>query len=57
MQQKVGSLKKFLKINKHLANLTRRRIFRDAKQTITSNTYKIQRIIREYFKNLYSNIG
>jgi hypothetical protein len=28
---------------------------RDEKRNTTTNTYKIQRIIREYFENLYSS--
>jgi hypothetical protein len=45
-----------------LASLTKRRektqsnIIRDEKENITTNTNEIQKIMREYFENLYSNI-
>jgi hypothetical protein len=61
MKQKAGSLKKINKIDKPLANLTKMR--RVKTQIIKSrnekgerrNTEEIQRIIRDYFENLYSN--
>jgi hypothetical protein len=48
---------KINKINISLANLTemRREKIRNAKGEITINTMGIQRIIRNYFENLYSN--
>jgi hypothetical protein len=49
------------KINKLLANMTKQRRektpinkIKDEKGDITTNTNEIQRIIREYFRNLYS---
>jgi hypothetical protein len=61
MKQKAGSLKKINTIDKPLANLTKMR--RVKTQIIKSrnekgerrNTEEIQRIIRDYFENLYSN--
>jgi hypothetical protein len=54
--------KKINKINKPLANMTKRRRektqinkTRDEKGDITTNTNEIHRIIREYFENLYSS--
>jgi hypothetical protein len=62
MKQKVGSLKKINKIDRPLANLTKMRReknqiskIRNAKGEVTTNTMKIQEIIRDYFENLYSN--
>jgi hypothetical protein len=53
---------KINKIDKPLANMTKWRRentqinkIRDEKGDITTNTNEIQRIIREYFKNLYSS--
>jgi hypothetical protein len=53
---------KINKINKSLANMTKQRRektqinkIRDEKGDITTNTSKIQRIITEYFENLYSS--
>jgi hypothetical protein len=53
---------KINKIYKPLANMTKRRReksqiskIRDAKGDISTNTNKIQRIIRDYFENLYSS--
>jgi hypothetical protein len=53
---------KINKIDKPLANITKQRRektqinkIRDEKEDITTNTKKIQRIIREYFENLYSS--
>jgi hypothetical protein len=50
------------KIDKPLANMTKQRRektqinkIRDEKWDITTNTKEIQRIIREYFENLYSS--
>jgi uridine kinase len=43
------------KIDKLLANLTKRKEKTQIKRDITTNTYKIQRIIREYFENLHPN--
>jgi hypothetical protein len=47
------------KIDKPLTNLTRRRREKiktngDEKENIKTNTNEIQRIMREYFENLYS---
>jgi hypothetical protein len=49
------------KIDKPLANMTKQKRektqinkIRDEKGDITTNTNEIQRIIREYFENLYS---
>jgi hypothetical protein len=47
------------KIDKPLTNLTRRRREKiktngDEKEKIKTNTNEIQRIMREYFENLYS---
>jgi hypothetical protein len=58
MKQKAGSLKKINKTEKPLANLTKMR--REKKISKISNTKggdnnKHQRIIRDYFENLYSN--
>jgi hypothetical protein len=62
MKQKVGSLKKINKIDKPLANLimmrrkkTQINKIRSKKEGITTNTKKIQGIIRDYFDKLYSN--
>jgi hypothetical protein len=64
MKQKSSSLKKKKNnnIDKTLANLTRMRKektqinnIRNEKEEITTNTKEIQRIIRDYFKYLYSN--
>jgi hypothetical protein len=59
---KAGSLKKISKINRSLANLTKMRKektqiskIRNANGEIKTNTVEIQRIIRDYFENLYSN--
>jgi chorismate mutase len=53
---------KINKIDKHLANLTKMRRkmtqiskIRNKQGEITTNTKKIQGIIRDYLKNLYSN--
>jgi ubiquinone biosynthesis protein Coq4 len=53
---------KINKINKPLANMTKQRRektqinkTRDGKGDITTNTNKIQKIIREYFENLHSS--
>jgi hypothetical protein len=51
--------KKVNKIDKPLTNLTRRRREKiktngDEKENIKTNTNEIQRIMREYFENLYS---
>jgi glutamyl-tRNA reductase len=61
MKQKVGSLK-INKIDRTLANLTKMRTekiqiskIRNAKGEITTNIMKVQEIIRDYFKKLYSN--
>jgi hypothetical protein len=63
MKQKTGTLKKKKKINKLLANLTKMRRkktqiskIRNKKGEITTKTKKIHGIIKDYFKNLYSNI-
>jgi hypothetical protein len=55
-------LQKINKIDRPLENLTKMRRektliskIRNAKGEITRNTMKIQEIIRDYFKNLYSN--
>jgi hypothetical protein len=54
--------KKINKIDRPLANLTKMRRekiqiskIRNVKSEIITNTTEIQRIIREYFKNLYPN--
>jgi CTP-dependent riboflavin kinase len=54
--------KRLNKIDKSLPNIIRRRKektqinrIRVEKGTITKNTNKIQRLIRGYFENLYSN--
>jgi hypothetical protein len=51
-------------IDKPMANLTKMRKentqiseIRIEKEEITTNTKEIQGIIRDYFENLYSNIG
>jgi hypothetical protein len=61
MKQRVGSLKRFNKINKPLTNMTRWRRektqinkIKDDKGDTTMNTNETQKIIREYFENLYS---
>jgi hypothetical protein len=60
MKQRVGSLKKINNTDKAVAELTKRRKntkinkIREKKVDSTSN-YEKQRIIRKYFKNLYSN--
>jgi chorismate mutase len=61
MKQQVGSSKRFNKIDKPLANMTKQRRektqinkIRDENGDINTNTNKIQKIIREYFENLYS---
>jgi hypothetical protein len=61
-KQKAGSLKKINNIDKPLGNLTKMRKektqiskIRNAKGEITTNTMEFQGIIRDYFKNLYSN--
>jgi chorismate mutase len=53
---------KINKIDKHLANLTKMRRkmtqiskIKNKQGEITTNTKKIQGIIRDYLKNLYSN--
>jgi hypothetical protein len=50
------------KINILLENLTKMRRektqisrIRNAKEEITTNTMEVQKIIRDYFENLYSN--
>jgi hypothetical protein len=55
-------LKKINTIDKPLANLTKMRMektqiikIRNEKRVITTNTKEIQRIMRDYFENLYSN--
>jgi hypothetical protein len=62
MKQKAVSLKKINKINRPLENLTKMRRektqvnkIRNAKEEKITNTMEIQKIIREYFENLYSN--
>jgi hypothetical protein len=56
MKQKADSLKKTNKIDRPLANLTKMREktqiskIRNSKEEITTNTMKIQEIIREYFE-------
>jgi hypothetical protein len=62
MKQQVGSSKRFNKIDKPLANMTKQRRektqinkIRDEKGDITTNTNEIQRTIGEYFENLYSS--
>jgi hypothetical protein len=61
MKQRVGSLKRSNKINKPLTNMTRWRRektqinkIKDDKGDTTMNTNETQKIIREYFENLYS---
>jgi hypothetical protein len=62
MKQKAGSLKKINKIDRPLANLTKMQKentqiskITNRKWLITTNTKKIQGIIRDYFENLCSN--
>jgi hypothetical protein len=62
MKQRADSLKKINKIDKPLANLTKMgrektqiSKIRYAKWEITTHITEIQEIIRDYFKNLYSN--
>jgi hypothetical protein len=62
MRQKSGFFGKINNIDKPLANLTKMRRqktqiskIRNKKGEITTNTMEIQRIIRDYFENLYSN--
>jgi hypothetical protein len=62
MKQKASSLKKINEIDRHLENLTKMRKektqilkIRNAKGEITINIMEIQRIIRDYFENLYSS--
>jgi hypothetical protein len=62
MKQKVGSLKKINKFDRPLPNWTKMRRekteiskIKNAKWEITKNTMEIQKIIRDYCKNLYSN--
>lgn len=60
MKQKVGSFRKINKIDKPLSKLTKRWIKNikinkiRKEQGKTTDTNKIKRIIRTYFKNLYS---
>jgi hypothetical protein len=61
-ERKSRFFEKINKINKPLANMTKWRRektqinkIRGEKGAITSNTNKIQKIIREYFENLYSS--
>jgi hypothetical protein len=63
MKQKAGSLKKVIKIDKPLANLTKIRRektqiskIRKANVAITTNTEEIQGIIRDYLRT-YSPIN
>jgi hypothetical protein len=51
---------KIKNIDKHLANMTKQKrrpklIKSEMKGDIITNTNEIQRIVREYFENLYSN--
>jgi hypothetical protein len=62
MKQKAGSLKKINKIDRPLANLTNVRRektqvskIRNSKGEIKTNTMEVQKIIRKYTENLYSN--
>jgi hypothetical protein len=62
MKQKAGSLKKINKIDSPLANLTKMRKektqiskIRNAKGAVRTKTMEIQKIIMDYFENLYSN--
>jgi hypothetical protein len=61
-ETKISFFEKINKIDRPLANLTKMRRektqisrIRNAKGEITTNTMEVQEIIREYFKNLYSN--
>ena len=61
MKQRVGSLRKINKIDKPLSKLTKRQReniqinkIRSEKGDITTDMEEIQRIIRSYFENLYS---
>jgi hypothetical protein len=62
MKQKAGSLKKIIKIDRPLSNLTKMRRektqiskIKNAIGKITTNTLEIQEISRDYFENPYSN--
>jgi hypothetical protein len=62
MKQKSSFFEKITKTDKPLANMTKWirektqiNKIRDKKVDITTNTNEIQRIIREYFENLYSS--
>jgi hypothetical protein len=50
MKQRVGSLKKITKINKSLFKQTKR----NEKEDISTESLEIQKIIRSYYKSLYS---
>jgi DNA-binding protein len=61
-ETKIGSLKKKNKIDRPLANLTKTRgdktqisRIRNAKGEIITNAMEVQKIIRDYFENIYSN--
>jgi hypothetical protein len=62
MKQIAGSLKKINKIDRLLRNQTKMKRektqiskIRNSKAEITTNTKKIQEIIRDYIESLYSN--
>jgi hypothetical protein len=58
MQQKFGSLKKYIRLTKLTImrkENTQMSKIRNAKGEITINTTEIQEIIKDYFENLYSN--
>jgi hypothetical protein len=61
-EAKNWSFQKIINIDRPLANLTKRRRertqihkIRNEKEDIITNIKAIQRVIREYFENLYSN--
>jgi len=61
MKLKVGSLKKISKIGKPLARLIKKKRERTQKNNrnerggVRTDTTEIQRIIRDYYKQLYAN--
>jgi glutamyl-tRNA reductase len=62
MKQKAGSLKKQIREDRSLANLTKMRRektqiskIRNVKGKITTNTMAMQKIISDYFESIYSN--
>jgi hypothetical protein len=60
VKQKVGALKRLTNLSQHdkmEEGKTQINKIRDEKGDITINTNEIQRIIREYFKNLHSQVN